>query len=983
MTTASGAAGLVDRAAIFKHFNQNEEIDRERLISELVTGASSGGDRRPSSFWLLTGERGIGKTFIGQEAYRRLAAVQKSPPFWPPSLLDESRENLEGDRHRTRPRRIQVPPESTPSFAWIGINCAPAVDGIGFDVLGSATSQVRQMQSAIETALHAGREGRSKQVLLDLLEIATAFLSLVPDPTAQAIGMAFTARSAADAYSAITASRAERTAIRAANGEGMELDAERPDEATVSNYQQLLRALTDRVGLPTVLFLDDLQHADPTLLGLLSTLPTEVPQNLTVLGTADSAALDSDRPEDHHLTDWLETGGAPDFVRVPLGGMEDSTLSEIVTARAPRTPRETVSAFVHRSDSNPYRLRLLLDAPSATPVDDAITVEPREVMSFPNPFEALYRQAWLALSSGARRIAAVAAMQGQAIERSLLDRTCRELGIERFDALLDEVRRRQWLVPKDEATLVFPDESRQAVAIAESAGADTLSAPERSRAGRVALAAAIAALNGSLATWTQAESAPPELPGNVLANLEAVAVLGQDHVSAAPDDVARFTLVFADILSRARPITAAEHLAGVAAQLRAESGELAISLELQAAECWSDGGELDRSLACLEQLKRQGDPQALSERALARRLAFTEGKALIRKGRLDLAIPLLSSLAEDKEDEDGLGFSSSTFLISAGGPITAANEFLRKFIVNAADPGDGIPWWRDEEHCTALRELIERHDLKRVNAARVANARARGQFAYHLGDKAKAEYGMLLWHAALAMYDDLVAGLEVTAPDDSHLIVTVDFRAVLLSKCGAPAQALIEHDRALALHARSPRDDRPNLLITRGNRAQTLSRLGRHEEALEALEGVYDEQARLLGQEHPATLQTRVGRARVLARAGVPAAAMNALIEATEEHIRALGPEHPDSQELALTVVAMQSDPPAIAIEDFGAEKRPGEFVELDELRKATYLQTQAEDWELLFGTASPSLYLERTAMERVLRDASREALSEQEIELS
>ena len=932
---------------------------------------------------MLTGERGIGKTFIGQEAYRRLAAVQKSPPFWPPSLLDESRENLEQDRHRTRPTRIQVPPESTPSFAWIGINCAPAVDGIGFDVLGSAAGQVRQIQSAIDTALHAGREGRSKQVLLDLLEIATAFLSLVPDPTAQAIGMAFTARSATDAYSAITASRAERTAIRAANGEGMELDAERADQATISSYQQLLHALTDRVGLPTVLFLDDLQHADPTLLRLLSTLPTEVPQNLTVLGTADSATLGSDRPEDHYLADWLETGGAPDFVRVLLGGMEDSTLSEIVTARAPRTPRETVSAFVHRSDSNPYRLQLLLDAPSATPVDDAITLKPREVMFFPNPFEALHRQAWLALSSGARRIAAVAAMQGQAIERSLLDRTCRELGIERFDALLDEVRRRQWLVPKDEATLVFPDESRQAVAIAESAGADTLSASERSRAGRFALAAAIAALNGSLATWTEAECAPPELPRHILANLEAVAVLGQDHASAGPDDVARFTLVFADTLSRTRPLAAAEHLAGVAAQLRAESGELAISLGLQAAEYWSDGGELDRSLACLEQLKRQSDPQTLSERALARRFAFTEGKTLIRKGRLDLAIPLLSGLAEDKEDEDGLGFSSSTFLISAGGPITATNEFLRKFIVNAADPGDGIPWWRDEEHCTALRELIERHDLKRVNAARVANAQARSQFAYHLGDKAKTEYGMLLWHAALAMYDDLVAGLEVTAPDDSHLIVAVDFRAVLLSKCGAPARALIEHDRALALYARSLRDDRPNLLITRGNRAQTLSRLGRHEEALEALEGVYDEQARLLGHEHPATLQTRVGRARVLARAGALAAAMTALIEATEEHIRALGPEHPDSQELALTVVAMQSDPPAIAIEDFGAEERPGEFVELDELRKATYLQTQAEDWELLFGTASPSLYLERTAMERVLRDASREALSEQEIELS
>lgn len=972
------------RLRLSTYFNHNGGMERERLITELVTRASSG-DRGPSSFWLLGGERGIGKTFVGQEVYRRLAIAQKAPSFWPSSLLNQGTESLEEDRHRTRPRRIQIPPESTPSFAWIGINCAPSVDGIAFDALGAATAQVRQLQTAIETTLHAGREGRSKQVLLDLLEIATTFLSLAPDPTSQAIGVAFTARSAADAYNAITAARAERTAIRATSGEGMELNAERPDEATVSSYQQLLRALTERVELPTVLFLDDLQHADPTLLALLSTLPSEVPQNLTVLCTADSAALESDPSEDGDLATWLETGGAPNFARFTLGRIEESTLREIVITRAPRTPRETVSAFVHRSDGNPYRLRLLLDAPSATPVDDAITLQPREVMSFPNPFEALYRQAWLALSSGAQRVTAVAAMQGQAIERGLLDRTCRELGIDQFDAFLDEVHRSQWLVPKGDATLVFPDESRQAVAVTEAASADTLSGTERSRAGRVALTAAIAALNGPMEKWMQAGSAPSEPPAHVLANLEAVALLGQDYLSATPDDVARFTLVYADVLSRVRPVAAAAHLAGVAEQLRSKSderGELTISLDLQAAEYWSDGGDLDQALACLDQLKRLGDPQALNERALARRFAFAKGKTLIRKGRLDLATPLLSSLAEDKEDEDGLGFSSSTLLISAGDPSTSANEFLRKFIVHAADPGDGIPWWRDEEHCAALRELIERHGLKRVNAARVAYGPARGQFAYHLADKAKVEYGKLLWRTALAMYDDLVAGIEVTDPHDSHFIVAVDFRAVLLSKCGTPARALIEHDRALALHARSLHDDRPNLLIVQGNRAQTLSRLGRHEEALEALEEVHDEQARLLGREHPATLQTKAGRARILARSGANAAAMAALIEATEAHIRALGPEHPDSQELALVVVAMQSDPPTMAIEDFCAEQRPGEFVEFDEMRKAAYLQTQAEDWELLFGTASPSLYLERTAMERALKDLSREALDEQEIEL-
>ena len=953
-------------------------MDRRHLITEILAGASTGEGARPSTFWLVTGERGIGKTFIGQEVYRGFAASQSEPSFWPSSLVDEGQESLEEDRHRTRPTRFQIRPDSTPDFAWIGISCVPAFDGMALDALGAATGQARQLQSAIETALNAEREGRSKRVLLDLFEIVTAFLALVPDPAAQALGMAFTVRSAADAYRAIAASRAEQTAIRAANGEGMELDTTRPDTATISGYQQLLRALTEGIGLPTVLFLDDLQHADPTLLGLLSTLPAEIPQNLTVLCTADIA--ESPQDVDGKLGAWLETQGVPDFVSVPLGGIDDSTLTELVTNRAPRTPRETVSAFVHRSDGNPYRLRLLLEAPSATPVDGAITLHPREVVSFPNPFEALYRHAWLALSSGARRIAAVAAMQGQTIDRSLLERACRELGIEHLDARLDELRRRQWLVPTDESIMVFPDDSRQGVAITESAGADALSEAERSRAGGVALAAAIAALNGPLARWVGEGSPPPGLPRRVLANLDAVAVLGQAYISDAPDEVARFSLVFAEILSQTRPIAAAERLARVAAQLRAKGklrGESVISLELQAAEYWSDGGELDRALACLEQLERQVDDElALGERRFARRLTFARGKALIRRGQIDRATPLLSSLAEDQEDEDGLGFSSSAFLISGSDPATGTSEFLRKFIVTAADPGDGLSWWRDDEHCVALRDLIERHGLKRVNAARVANGGARGEFAYYLGDKAMVEYGALLWHAALAMYDDLVAGLEVTDPDDPHLIVAVDFRAVLLSKCGAPAQALVEHDRALALHARSPKEDLPNQLITQGNRAQTLSRLGRHKEALEALEQVLGVQARLLGQDHPATLQTRAGRARVLARQGGTAAAMTALIGATEAHIRALGIEHPGSQQLVAAVVALQSDPPAMTIDDFGAERRPTEFVELDDMRSAAYLQTQSEDWKLLFGTASPSLYLERAATERMLKVVARDALS-------
>ncbi len=49
-------------------------------------------------------------------------------------------------------------------------------------------------------------------------------------------------------------------------------------------------------------------------------------------------------------------------------------------------------------------------------------------------------------------------------------------------------------------------------------------------------------------------------------------------------------------------------------------------------------------------------------------------------------------------------------------------------------------------------------------------------------------------------------------------------------------------------------------------------------------------------------------------------------------------------------------------------ERRGQSLVAMDELRVATYLGTQAEDWKLLFGTAGRRLRIIRTVQERALR---------------
>ena len=423
--------------------------DRNELLTQLT--ASVEGKDRPSTFVLVTGERGSGKTFLGQELYRRLALGQEPPPFWPADMLGPERGGLEQNRHVTRPSLASIPPDAKPTYGWIGINCQRAVDGMYFDALSAAAVQVTRLRSAVEAALHSGHAGRSRAVLLSLLEVAAAFGSLAQDPAATALGLALTARPAANAYHAAVESRAEHRDVRGRKGEGLTIDLHTPDRQTISTYCELLKALTDRIGLPTVLFVDDLQHADPTLLSLLALLPDAVPRNLTVLCTADQNILDaqSDAAQegDRRAGAWLARADLTAWTRPEITPLDNGTLTRIVLAHAPRTERATVAALVHQCGGNPYRLRLLLDSPRAQPRKGAVVLEPREIADLPSRFGSLYQQAWSLLSAEARQVVAIAAMQGYVAAEDVLRGACHFLGIPQVEQCIAEARSEQWLLP--------------------------------------------------------------------------------------------------------------------------------------------------------------------------------------------------------------------------------------------------------------------------------------------------------------------------------------------------------------------------------------------------------------------------------------------------------------------------------------------------------------------------------------------------------
>ncbi len=950
---------------------------RDGLVAELTTLARGG--NHASRFHLVCGDRGVGKTFVGQELFRRLAEDQPKPGFWPADLIDPERPVLEEDRHTTRPRRIEIPADAIPSFAWIGVNCERAVDGLAYNSLGAASTQVKRLQVAVESVLHAGRAGRSREILVDLLEVVTAFVSLTQDPTGTALGLALAVRPAHGAYRELAEGRAERDDVRGDDGAGWQLDVGRPDPAIVATYCRLLRDLTERVALPTVLFLDDLQHADPTLLSLLEVLPEEVPRNLTVLCTAERTILDAQEREAgggiERAGAWLAAGRLPQLARAELGPLDDSALRELVVSHAPRTAAETVAALAHHSEGNPYRLRLLLDSPRAQPQEGEILLSPREVMTFPNRLENLYRMAWAYLPAPARRVVAIAAMQGRAVSSGVLGQTCSHLGIENVEEHLADALDQQWLIAGVSGALVFPDEPRHAVAVAESDAADVLGEQERRRAGTRALALAVEAMLEPLTGWVDEETtAAADVLEWMLPYLETVATLAALYPTETPSQVVDLSRVFGDFLrERGEPVLAATYLASVGEFVRRRCPEQALRalrLELRAAEWLSDSGELDRALTALEEIESTAPGELLAERRTHRHLTFVKGRTLARKGRPHLAAPLLQSIARDPVDDDNLGYRSSSvnvaMSIDVGDVGAGGGEYVRRILGSFAET-DWMPWWWDREHCIELQDAICRHGFQRVNAARAATNGPQGYVYRYFSDKAGVLAGNGLWAAGSEVYGDLLAGLEVAAPHHANTIVTIDHRAVLLSKLRRTDEALAEQDRALDLYDRFWKDAGPNLLVARGNRAQTLSRLGRHEEALEELEAVYEEQARVLGDEHPSTLHTRMGKARVLARSGETDTARQLFEKVTEAFHAKLGSEHPESVQFTLMLYGMENDLPGMSIEDLGSDERDYSTQEQDDRRAASYRKTQAEDWALLFHTANAGTRLKRTSLEVAL----------------
>jgi hypothetical protein len=97
---------------------------RARIVDELIRAFD---DCSPPRFAALVSPPGWGKTRIVQELYKRLAAHQPPPAYWPPSIVDvgSGMESLTLARKSVYPRSVIVPAGAEMPWMWWGILWPP------------------------------------------------------------------------------------------------------------------------------------------------------------------------------------------------------------------------------------------------------------------------------------------------------------------------------------------------------------------------------------------------------------------------------------------------------------------------------------------------------------------------------------------------------------------------------------------------------------------------------------------------------------------------------------------------------------------------------------------------------------------------------------------------------------------------------------------------------------------------------------------
>lgn len=458
--------------------------DRNDLLNELLAIFDQVKKDQKPKLVSLEAPSGWGKTRIGHELYKSLASSQKSDPrYWPPSILSASsldkKESLtpEDRRKRIFPEILTQPKGAKPEWFWWGIACQHRKNKTPFQSLAEDITQIIQHEKRLQAAVissgkkiqkgakekdHLKQKNKSTAVGVGISTVYT-LTSLLVVAHVPALGPLLTA-------GGVTTGALQSAGgnIRGRRKEAKEIGdhLSRENIINANDYQreelveQTARYLIDiSKVIPIVIFIEDLQEADESLVELLTLLVSAENASILILATSWLGSLnDPEKPSYKLFNDrrYEENVKRNSYKE----GLDRQSKIELATLllnkkcdelKIPPCDLEGIERF-----ANHYQQPLALEIASnlllvLDLIEEKGTLSNEDVEELPKELEDIYKAVWEHFPDGTKHVLTLAALSSPATFSYLLDGLDEQDTRWDKDSLIDAIKKvRTWFSKRRE-----------------------------------------------------------------------------------------------------------------------------------------------------------------------------------------------------------------------------------------------------------------------------------------------------------------------------------------------------------------------------------------------------------------------------------------------------------------------------------------------------------------------------------------------------
>ncbi|WP_336082110.1 tetratricopeptide repeat protein [Nocardia sp. SSK8] len=444
----------------------------------------------PRRTWIsLEGAPGAGKTRIVHEFYRRLAAGQQGPAYWPPTILGE--DEPIGPRKVAGPTAWERPAGALPGYLWLGFSGRRG-DGLPEIQLSAELRQidahfplVQRRAGLVRQARGAAAEFGGQVGKMSVEELAVQGI----EAGLKLVGAQIPGVGPAVHLGGLIAARirAERD-LTGRVGTEEEVDLRAVAGHAVDEFLRKIGAVL--AVIPVVIFVEDLHESHPVLLDALKRLLAEERGPLLVItsewerGNQRLAEPAVDRwvtvtESGVHTPDPLLAQCFPAGASLaPLTVDERAALiGELVPHAHPDAARMLAAQY-----PNLHMLLLVCGLRRTREALAARSLDPRLLHDLPRRVEQFLDESWATLDHRVRdRLRRVACATPASIEEAdhranlYFDERC-DLSLllpaPAADRFVDQAVRRHWLCAVDGPVYAFVDRQRRGLALRDAADED-------------------------------------------------------------------------------------------------------------------------------------------------------------------------------------------------------------------------------------------------------------------------------------------------------------------------------------------------------------------------------------------------------------------------------------------------------------------------------------------------------------------------------